>query len=51
MSLTIYDYWLKRDIDMNTLDAIIDTFPEDSTASDYAKELMQILTDEAFEEE
>lgn len=45
---SVGDYWSLKGINMETLDKIIDTFPEDSEASNNAKELMQILTDEAF---
>lgn len=47
--MTIYDYWLKKGIDMNTIETIIDIFPEESDESNAAKELMQCLTDSAFE--
>lgn len=47
--MTIYDYWLKKGIDMNTIESIIDLYPEDSEASNCAKEIMQILTDDSFQ--
>jgi hypothetical protein len=49
--VTIFEYWKQKGIDMNTLENIIDLFPEDSDASNSAKDLMQILTDESFEGE
>lgn len=48
-NLTIALYWKENGIDIDTLEAVIDYFPEDSDASNCAKELIGILIDEAFE--
>jgi len=49
--ITIGEYWLSKGVDMSSIDRIIDIFPEDSEASDLAKELMTILADESFQED
>ena len=48
--MTIGEFWKNKGVHFETLEAIIDYFPENSEESNIAKDLMCLLTDNAFEE-